>query len=116
MAKFIYCSECGTKLPIIRKALKGYGRIIELILPHECPNEPVDLDLTPTEIPVKKEFEGKFVKNLNNLRPSQVSTADLRDRRKESDVKTSAPASVLNQLSQMQNSEPENKSEGDPDV
>lgn len=116
MAKFIYCSECGTKLHIIRKALKGYGRIIDLVDPHKCPDEPIDLDLTPTEVPVKKKVEGKFVEKLNNLRPSQVNTADLRDRRKESDVKTSAPASVLNQLSQIPNSEPENFSGGDPDV
>lgn len=116
MPKFIYCSNCGTKLTIIRKALKGYGRIIELIDPHECPEEPLDLDLTPTEVPVNKETDGKFVEKLNNLRPSQVNTADLRDRRKESDIKTSAPASVIQQTKNLMNfSEPENKPEGDPD-
>lgn len=114
MSKFIFCSECGQKLPIIRKALKGYGRIIDLINPHECLDKPVDLDLTPTEVPIKKEVEGKFVQKLNDLRPSKID-ADLHDRRKESEVKTSAPASVLDQLKGMQNSRPENELGNDPE-
>lgn len=108
MSKFIYCSECGQKLPIIHKALKGYGRIIDLVSPHECLDEPTDLDLTPTEVPIKKDIEGKFVQKLNDLRPPRASTADLRDRRKEPEVKTSAPASVLNQIKNIHNSSPEN--------
>lgn len=116
MSKSVYCSNCGTKIPIIRKALKGYGRIIELIDPHECLDEPIDLDLTPTEVPIKQNREGKFVQKLNNLRPSQVNTADLKDRRKEADVKTSAPASIIQQTTNRMNfSEPENKPNGDPD-
>ena len=106
--KVVYCSECGTKLNITRKALKGYCTIIDLIPPHECPEEPIDLDLTPQEVPVDtRAGEGKFVKNLNDLslRPS-VSTLDLRDRRKEVDIKSSAPSSVIQQMKQMQNSTP----------
>lgn len=113
MSKFIYCSNCGQKLPIIRKALKNYGRIIDLIDPHECLEEPADLDLTPTEVPVKEKIEGKFVQKLNNLKPSQVNTADLRDRRKEPEVKTSAPASIIQQTKNLMNfSDSENKLEG----
>lgn len=117
MSKFIYCSECGTKLTITRKALKGYGRIIDLVSPHECLDEPIDLDLTPTEVPIKKDTDGKFVQKLNNLRPSQVNIVDLRDRRKESEVKSSAPASILEQTKNLMNfSVPENPVNGDPDA
>jgi len=100
MSKIVYCSSCGQRLEITRKALKGYGRIIELIPPHICSEEPQDLDLTPIEIPTK-EPKGKFVQNLNDLRPSNpmsISTADLRDRRITQDVKSSAPASLLDQV------------------
>ena len=105
MTKVVYCSNCGQRLEITRKALKGYGRIIELIPPHTCSEEPQDLDLTPVEIPTKSE--GKFVQNLDNLRPSAVSTADLRDRRPSQDVKTSAPASLLDQVKNLSPSNPE---------
>lgn len=113
MTKPIYCSECGQKLFIVHKALKYYGRIIDLVNPHVCSDTPIELDLTPTEIPTKSD--GKFVKKLNDLRPSQVNTADLRDRRKESDVKTSVPASILDQLAIRTNSAPKNPSNGDSD-
>lgn len=118
MSKSVYCSECGMKLNITKKALKGYGLIINLVEPHECLNVPVELDLTPSEIPIGKEAGGKFVQNLNKLRPSQVNqTNDLRDRRKDPDIKTSAPPSIIQQTKNLMNSsEPENSIESDPDV
>lgn len=108
MAKIVYCSNCGQRLEVTRKALKGYGRIIELIPPHECSEEPQELDLTPIEIP--KKVGGKFVQNLNELRPANlgsVSTMDLRDRRATQDVKSTAPASLLTQVKNLGPSIPE---------
>jgi hypothetical protein len=97
MAKVVYCAQCGTRIEVYRKALKGYGRIIEIIEPHECLETPVDLDLTPLEIP-KKSADGEFVQKLDDLRPASVSTADLRDRRPSADVKSSAPLGILDQV------------------
>jgi hypothetical protein len=115
MPKVVYCSKCGTRIEVFRKAIKGYGRIIELIEPHECLETPIDLDLTPLEIP-KKSAEGEFVRNLDNLRPPSVSTADLRDRRKEQDIKSSAPASILDQMRNLNPSTPANElTEGNPE-
>lgn len=116
MPKQIYCSECGTKLYIKKKAIIGYGRIIGLVDPHECLEEPIELDLTPTEIPIKQSVK-KFVQKLNKLKPSQIKTADLQDRRSESNVKTSAPASIIQQTKNLMNfSAPENYLNGDPDA
>lgn len=97
MNKFVYCSHCGMKIQVFKKAIRHYGRIINLIEPHECTAESVEFDLEPTEIPVK-EPDGKFVQKLNNLRPSQVNQSDLRDRRAEPEVKSSAPTSVIQRM------------------
>ena len=106
MAKFVYCSNCGTKSIIIRKAIVGYGRIINLVDPHECLEEPIELDLTPTEIP-REASDQKFVQKLNELERPSVSTMDLRDRRKIEEVKTTAPFSVLEQVKHAVGSSPE---------
>jgi len=114
MAKFVYCSECGTKLPRTRRALKQFSTIIDIVPPHTCPEEPVEIDLKPTE-QVEYVEKGKFVDKLDSLKPrglpGQVSTMDLRDRRNEPEVKTSAPVSVLDQIKNMSNSEPEGELE-----
>jgi hypothetical protein len=107
MSKFVYCENCGRKLTISRKALPQYARIIDLVEYHECYDEPVDIDLTPTTIPVVGEKKEKFVKKLNDLRPSAIKM-DLRDRRPVEQVKqaSTAPSSVLDQIQSMQNSNP----------
>jgi len=116
MAKIVLCSECGTRLSIIPKAIKDYGVIVHLVPPHECPDEPIDLDLQPQEIPRAK---GKFVENLNNLRPPlnpSISTMDLRDRRTEkSEVKTTAPASILEHIKSGLTSSPEGNIDQEPE-
>jgi len=107
MAKFVYCSNCGTKSIINRKAIVGYGRIINLVDPHECLEEPIDLDLTPTEIP-REQSDQKFVEKLNELeRPKGISTMDLRDRRAIDEVKSTAPFSVLEQVKHSLGTHPE---------
>lgn len=107
MAKFVYCSQCGLKSNVGRKAIPGYGRIIDLVDPHVCLEVPADLDLTPTEIP-HETGDREFVSKLNKLeKPGGVSTLDLRDRRLGTDVKTTAPISVLDNLKSLGNSIPE---------
>lgn len=113
MPKFVYCSECGTKLKVTRKAIKNYGRIIDLIDSHECPEEPLELDLTPTEIPTlegQEEPERKFVQKINDLSHKTihgaVSTMDLRDRRAEEDVKSTAPSSLIDNIKSLTNTTP----------
>lgn len=107
MAKFIYCSQCGLKSNVVRKAIAGYGRIIDLVDPHVCLEEPANLDLTPTEVP-RETGNREFVKNLNGLeKPGEVSTFDLRDRRVETDVKSTAPISVLDHVKTSGSSHPE---------
>lgn len=112
MAKVVYCSNCGAKLPRYRKAVKGLGKIIDIVDPHVCTEEPMPLDLTISEVvEYTEEPTGKFVEKLNDLKPSgmlgSVSTADLRDRRPSAQVKTSAPESVLDQIKNMTPSTPE---------
>jgi hypothetical protein len=108
------------KIAVVRKAMPNYGRIIDLINPHECLDEPAELDLGPeTEIVAfdQEEGEKKFVKKLNELKstPGAVSTMDLRDRRKEPDIKSSAPASLVDSIQSMQNTAPAHGLEQEPE-
>ena len=95
MSKFVYCSECGTKLMIKRKALKGYARIIDLIDPHICSEEVKELDLTPVEEPSIYDGEKKFESGISTLTAKNLS---LSDRREKADIKTTAPSSLLEMI------------------
>lgn len=101
--KCVYCSRCGTKLKIFRRALPEYQRIIDIVEYHECPKEPVKLDLTPIKSskPLKFTEKDKFVQNLNELSPPTPS-ANLQDKRKKDQVKSSAPSNILEQFKSMQ--------------
>ena len=117
--KQVYCSNCGTRLNIMRKALPKYATIIDVVEFHKCPSVPVEFDLTPVDIPKFQETKGKnkFVSKLNDLAPiaptatfGGISTASLRDRRFETSdekPKSSAPPSVLELVKGMDNSPPE---------
>lgn len=109
MSKFVYCANCGRKLAITRKALPQFGRIIDLVEHHECYDEPVEIDLTPTTIPIVGEKKEKFVKKLNELRQPTI-TSNFRDRRPNEHIKqiTTAPQSIIEQIKSMHNSVPEN--------
>lgn len=112
--KHVYCSQCGTRLTISRKALPKLGRIINLIDPHVCLAEPIEYDLTPIEIPAfkvtVKEDENKSVQNLNKHQPPSIGTDDLKDRRKVEDVKSeassTAPRTLLDSIKVMHNTTP----------
>jgi hypothetical protein len=121
----LYCSNCGVNLKLIRKALPKYGTVIDLVEPHKCLDSPVDPHTAIINAPVFEGESDKFVKSLNELKPSDVhpmgvsfekrprvssmtGTDDLRDRRfdQESKIASTAPSSVLDQIKQMGNSIP----------
>lgn len=99
--KIVYCSNCGSRLNVYRKALPKFGKIIDIVEFHECGEEVQELDLTPVDIPMFNTTEGKdkFVKKLNELAPrpklEQVLNDDPGDRRDIANVKTTAPGSVI---------------------
>lgn len=118
--KVVYCSNCGKPLQVSRKALPSHSRIIDIVEWHECLDEPLDLDLEPLiGVPKPSEkIEGKdkFVQKINDLPASQLSTSPaLQDRRPSDQVKSIAPASVLDTLKSMQNSVPAHSLDEDPE-
>lgn len=108
--KFVYCSNCGKKLSIFRKALPKYGTIVNLVEYHECTEEPVEFDLTPVDVPIYTLTEGKnkFVQKLNELASPRktVFERDVRDRRSEDATKSTAPKSLLGVVQSIPNSQP----------
>ena len=114
--KLIYCANCGHKLPLHRKALPGYGRIIDLVEPHECTDEPLDFDLEPIDVPVAPIGEAnKFVQILDEL-PKFPSQGDLRQKEFVKDIdKTSAPGSLLGIMGGMGNTTPAHDIGEEPD-
>lgn len=67
---YVYCSECGTRIQVFRKAMPKYNRIIEIIHPHECAEEVIEPDFTPDPVPTfLSNPQGKFVRKLNELQP-----------------------------------------------
>ena len=119
--KVVYCSKCGTRLAITRKALPKYGKIINIINPHECPDEPVELNLTPIDIPIPSatgEGENTFVHNLNKLQSLSTDTDNLMDRRKAENIKgesSSAPRTLLDNIQSMHNTAPVNDVRNEPE-
>ncbi len=118
--KCVYCSNCGLRLAVIRKALPKYGRIIDLIEPHKCLDEPVEFDLTPIDVSVPSVNSGNknaFVQKLNELQPSSIGTENLTDRRKTEDIKgdsSSAPRTLLDNIKSMHNTTPVNDMSDEP--
>jgi hypothetical protein len=123
--KIVYCSNCGMRLQIYRKALPKYATIIDLVEHHTCPDEPVEFDLSPAEVPTFVQMDGKFVQKLNNLNPLQkvrsivgeIDSNDLRDRRFEVDekVKSSAPSILQTMLKDIGPSTPSHELNKDPE-
>jgi hypothetical protein len=120
--KFVYCSNCGTRLEISRKAMPKYGRIIDIIPPHVCPDEPVELDFTLNPIPTTPEVpDGKFVQKLNKLEPPVDLERSLKDRRPNDQVKQTsiAPSSlremISNKIQAGETSEPETSEDQEPE-
>jgi hypothetical protein len=117
--KCVYCSNCGLRLTVIRKALPKYGRIIDLIEPHECLDEPVEFDLTPIEVPaftsVPEKGKNKFVQKLNGLQPRTEGTGDRRNPEHiKSDASSIAPRTLLDSVKSMHNTTPVNDMRNEP--
>jgi hypothetical protein len=98
--KFIYCTKCNFKSPVIRKAMPKYATIIDVVEPHECTKEAWPLDLTESPITqfVDRQKGQKSVQKSNDLSRPEGSTLfdrDLKDRRDEPKQVTTAPGSIL---------------------
>lgn len=119
--KCAYCANCGTRLAITKKAIPGCGKIINIVEHHECPDEPVEFDLTPIEIPtfdvLAEKGGNKFVQNLNKLQ-SQSPTIEPGDRRDIADIKkgspSTAPRTLLDTVKVMHNTTPVNDMSNEP--
>jgi len=116
--KIVYCSNCGTRLNITRKAMPKLGRIIDIVEYHVCPDEPVEFDLTPIDLPtfVEDKENNKFIKSLNDLHPqSVIGASGLQDRRPSDQVKSTAPSSLDDLMKSLGPSTPANDINEEPD-
>jgi len=121
----LFCGNCGKQLHLTRKALPKLGVIVDIVDYHECTEELIPFDTSKIEKFVPVEGKDKFVQSLNGLeppcagrvdeapfvaraerRPSMQGTDDLCDRRFDTETKSTAPLSVVDQIRQMSNSIP----------
>ena len=99
--KLFYCSKCGTRLIVTRRALPKWNRIVDIVSYHTCPEELVELDLTPepfTTNYIQQPGDNEFVQKLNSLAPPSAMGPgfdQLKDRRTPEQVKNTAPRGVL---------------------
>ena len=105
--KIVYCANCGRALPILRKALPKYSRIIDIVEYHECLETVAEIELVPEPCPSYTQIRGrdKFVQNLDKLQPrglGSIGTDTLRDRRStehiKDEAKSSAPINLIRSL------------------
>lgn len=110
MAKQYYCSYCGTKLIVTRKALPNKGYIIELVEPHDCDERNVE-NITDAAKPVSPDIREMQI--MSKVPPPEdednFPTPEFRDRRDKKDIKSTAPFNVLTQLDPNRTSSPENQ-------
>jgi len=114
----VYCARCGKPLPIYRKAMPHYGRILDIVEPHEC-EEMYEIDLgkfvpPPGKEEVEDNMDNKFVQKLNDLKPLPAKAAGDRrpsDQTKKEAVTSSAPSGLLDRWNQLQPRGPEDDSE-----
>lgn len=110
--KPVYCTECGMKITVFRKALPRLGRIIDVIEPHVCLEVTMEPDLSGDEAPAFVQApKGKFMDKLNDLPPAKfpgIGTDDLQDRRNIPGwQQSSAPRSILTSIKSMETHIPE---------
>lgn len=119
--KVIFCAECGTRLPVFRKAMANFGRIIDMVEPHVCLEEPLEPDLTPIDIPLLElGKDNKYVQKLNELDESEVTMkSHIGDRRESQHVRqeitTTAPDGIQSLIGQQPNTQPEGDISKEPD-
>lgn len=119
--KVVYCAECGTRVPVFRKALPEFGRIIDLVEPHVCLEESLEPDLTPVDMPtVAIGEDNKYVQKLNALQPSDIVMKEgSGDRRPKENIRqettSTAPASLLDMVGTSPNTSPQGDISKEPD-
>jgi len=99
MSKIVFCENCGAQLKLTFKASE-YG-ILKMVEYHECLDEPVPINMEVVNVPAYTgdDDKKKFVSKLNDLRPSKIAPdLDLKDRRDQQDIKTTAPQTILDQI------------------
>lgn len=95
--KSVFCSQCGQELPVTKKGMPKFSRIVNLIDPHECLPEIAELDWAPSPAPLPESGTQEFVQKLNELQPKpKFEPVDKRSSEHTKD--TSAPNGVLNAL------------------
>ena len=114
----IYCSKCGLKLNLTRKAYPKHGIVVDLVDPHECleiPIEPEVLAKSPRfevfgEEPARLPYKGRFDPRgiSSGPKPGMLDSEGLKDRRFEVNEKSTAPVSLLKNMGTMRNATPEN--------
>lgn len=118
--KQVYCSKCHTELKLILKALPQYGRVVTLVDPHECLEEPLELNLEPVKVPVPENvIEDQTIADIDGLDGAgilgSIGTDNLKDRRAPEHIKSSAPEGIIEQILNAQPSTPENDISNEPE-
>lgn len=113
-SKFIFCSRCNTRLPIIKTVAKKYSQIMDTVEPHICPDVPIDLStyFDPVTVPSPTK---EIVQKSDNLRYPPLGIGDRRPSehlRKE--ITSSAPPSLINQVRSMEGTQPTHDIDKDP--
>ena len=108
MSKFLFCAECAKRLEVTRHAVVKLGRIIDVVTPHVCTEQPVEFDFSETvTIPqFITTAKGKFDRKLNELDGTKdemdlrgfLPGTELGDKRPLDSVKTDAPSAILAEL------------------
>jgi hypothetical protein len=112
MFNSIFCSECGMRLLISRKAVKTAGIIVGLVDPHTCLEIPIVPDFKSITIPIfePSKAKGKFADKLEDISPSphfplsnELDEAGVMDKRPEirPALTSNAPKSVLDEISKI---------------
>lgn len=101
--KFVYCSRCGLKLSISRKAIPRASTIVDIVDYHVCGElQGPDFEFNPTQPFIAQAAEErKFEQKINELAPPPLPAAladDPGDRRSSDSTKSAAPLSILDQI------------------
>jgi hypothetical protein len=113
--KFIYCSRCNTRLPLIKIVSKKYSQILDTVVPHICPEVPINLSVYFDPATVPAFSDEKIVQKSNDLRYPPLGMGDRRPTenfRKE--ITSSAPNQLIDQMKSMIGTSPMHDIDKDP--
>lgn len=108
--KEYFCSNCGTPLKWTRKGLPNRQEIVDLIDPHECDASNISNieDSDKPFNPIKQELDYKEKEARRSLMPGEDWEPDRRSPQHKREVKSSAPASLIDKVKHGSNTQPEN--------